>query len=90
MRNDRVKIPQLLPNWHENSHNGSELAEQIAVIFSTEHDAFTSAFIWRNFVPNRAKRTGLFYSKGWNIYPKQQARSKRWEVYPRKFNEENA
>lgn len=64
MRNDRVKILQLMPDYHENSHNYSDLTEQIAVAFSPERYAVTSAFIRGKPEPghpaSRAERTVYF------------------------------
>jgi glycosyltransferase involved in cell wall biosynthesis len=64
MMSDRIKILQLMPNYHENSHNYSELAEQIAAAFSPEHYAVTSAFIYGKPEPghpsSRAERTVYF------------------------------
>ena len=41
----RVKILQLQPDYHENSHNYSDLAEQIVAAFPRERYAVTSAFL---------------------------------------------
>ncbi|MDR0672174.1 MAG: glycosyltransferase family 4 protein [Zoogloeaceae bacterium] len=64
MKNDRVKILQLLPDYHENSHNYSDLAEQIAAAFPQERYEVTSAFIRGKPEPghpaSRAERTVYF------------------------------
>jgi glycosyltransferase involved in cell wall biosynthesis len=64
MKNSRVKILQLLPDYHENSHNYSDLAEQIAAAFPPERYALTSAFIRGKPEPghpaSRAERTVYF------------------------------
>ena len=41
----RIKILQLQPDYHENSHNYSDLAEQIVAAFPKDRFAVTSAFI---------------------------------------------
>jgi glycosyltransferase involved in cell wall biosynthesis len=64
MKNGRVKILQLLPDYHENSHNYSGLAEQIAAAFLPERYALASAFIRGKPEPghpaSRAERTVYF------------------------------
>ncbi len=45
MQDKRVKILQLQPDYHENSHNYSDLAEQIVAAFPRERYAVTSAFL---------------------------------------------
>ena len=42
---ERIKILQLQPDYHENSHNYSDLAEQIVAAFPKDRYAVTSAFI---------------------------------------------
>ena len=42
---ERVKILQLQPDYNENSHNYSDLAEQIVAAFPKDRYAVTSAFI---------------------------------------------
>ena len=43
--NDRIRILQLQPDYHENSHNYSDLAEQIVAAFPRDRYEVTSAFI---------------------------------------------
>jgi glycosyltransferase involved in cell wall biosynthesis len=43
--NRRIKILQLQPEYHENSHNYSDLAEQIVTAFPREKYDLTSAFV---------------------------------------------
>lgn len=43
--NSRTKILQLQPDYHENSHNYSDLAEQIVASFPRDRYEVTSAFI---------------------------------------------
>ena len=41
----RIRVLQLQPDYHENSHNYSDLAEQIVAAFPRERYEVTSAFI---------------------------------------------
>ena len=43
--NRRIKILQLQPEYHENSHNYSDLAEQIVAAFPKDRYELTSAFV---------------------------------------------
>lgn len=43
--NNRIKLLQLQPDYHENSHNYSDLAEQIVASFPRDRYEVTSAFI---------------------------------------------
>ena len=41
----RIKVLQLQPNYHENSHGYSDLAEQIIVAFPKDRYDVTTAFL---------------------------------------------
>jgi glycosyltransferase involved in cell wall biosynthesis len=62
--NRRIKVLQLQPDYHENSHNYSDLAEQIVAAFPRERYEVTSAFIRGSPVPghpaSRAEKTVYF------------------------------
>jgi len=62
--NKRIKILQLQPDYHENSHNYSDLAEQIVAAFPRERYEVTSAFIRGKPAPShpisRAEKTFYF------------------------------
>lgn len=62
--NKRIKVLQLQPDYHENSHNYSDLAEQIVAAFPREHYEVTSAFIRGKPEPghptSRAEKTVYF------------------------------
>ena len=62
--NKRIKVLQLQPDYHENSHNYSDLAEQIVAAFPRERYEVTSAFIRGKPEPghptSRAEKTVYF------------------------------
>jgi glycosyltransferase involved in cell wall biosynthesis len=62
--NRRIKLLQLQPDYHENSHNYSDLAEQIVASFHRNKYDITSAFIRGKPEPghpaSRAERTVYF------------------------------
>ena len=62
--NRRIKVLQLQPDYHENSHNYSDLAEQIVTAFPRERYEVTSAFIRGKPEPghptSRAEKTVYF------------------------------
>jgi glycosyltransferase involved in cell wall biosynthesis len=84
MMDERIRILQLLPDYHENSHNYSDLAEQIAAAFQRERYALTSAFIRGKPEPGHptscAERTVYFG------FPQETLRGLRMGL-PRKIHE---
>ncbi|WP_263769850.1 glycosyltransferase [Propionivibrio soli] len=81
--NRRVKLLQIQPDYHENSHNYSDLAEQIIAAFPKERYTVTSAFLRGKPEPghpkSRADETVYFN------FPDTMLRGLRlrlmWEIY---------
>src|SRR5664279_4732137 len=44
-RSERIKVLQLQPNYHENSHDYSDLAEQVIAAFPRNRYEVTTAFL---------------------------------------------
>ncbi len=72
----RVKVLQLQPNYHENSHDYSDLAEQIVVAFPRDRYEVTTAFLQGKPSPGAEKSRAEFsvyfdlpdgVLKGWRI-----------------------
>ena len=76
--NKRLKILQLQPNYHENSHNYSDLAEQIVAAFPKDRYEVTSAFMRGTPVEghpeSRAEKTVYF------DFPKEALRGLRLQL----------
>ena len=74
----RLRVLQLQPDYHENSHNYSDLAEQIVAAFPRERYEVTSAFMRgkpeTGHPASRAEKTVYF------DFPKEALRGLRWQL----------